>query len=78
MTRPSGSTRSTLAYINRGVSYADLGEYERAIEDYDEAIRLDPQSARAYINRGNAYDGLGKSEEAERDYAKAKELGYEP
>jgi len=27
------------------VAYRTLGEHERAIEDYDEAIRLDPQLA---------------------------------
>ena len=30
-----------------------------AINDYDEAIRLDPQFASAYYNRGLAYHSLG-------------------
>ena len=51
---------------------------ERAIDDYDEAIRLDPEFARAYYKRGVAYRAIGKSIEAERDLAKAKELGYPP
>jgi tetratricopeptide (TPR) repeat protein len=46
------------AYLNRGLSYARLFGYERAIEDYDEAIRLDPQYAQAYYNRGIAYEVL--------------------
>jgi tetratricopeptide (TPR) repeat protein len=45
----------TPAYLARGIAYFDLGDYQRAIEDYDEAIRLDPQDAVAYYNRGNAY-----------------------
>ena len=55
----------------------ELGQYERAIEDLNEAIRLDPQYAKAYFNRGVIYERLGKSTEAERNFAKAKELGYE-
>jgi tetratricopeptide (TPR) repeat protein len=38
-----------------GKAYANLGEYERAIRDFDEAIRLDPQYAVADSSRGNAY-----------------------
>ena len=43
------------AYHNRGVVYADLGEYQRAIADYDEAIRLNPQSVFTYHSRGSSY-----------------------
>jgi tetratricopeptide (TPR) repeat protein len=35
-------------YNNRGEAYGELGQHERAIEDLDEAIRLDPQDADAY------------------------------
>ena len=33
---------------DRGSSYHRLGQNERAIEDYDEAIKLDPDNAEAY------------------------------
>jgi tetratricopeptide (TPR) repeat protein len=39
------------AYNNRGTAYDDLKEYERAIEDYNKAIELDPNYALAYDNR---------------------------
>ncbi len=58
--------------------YSDLRQYEHAITDYNEAIRLNPQEAKAYHNRGIAYEALGNSIQAEQDYAKAKELGYRP
>ena len=29
-------------YYNRGVAYGKKGELDRAIADYDQAIRLDP------------------------------------
>ena len=56
--------------------YGRLGQHERAIQDLNEAIRLDPQDAIVHLNRGVAYRAMGKSAEAERDFAKAKELGY--
>ena len=61
--------------IGSGDSYAEEGLYERAIQEYDEAIRLERDHARAYYHRGLAYEALGKTIEAERDFAKAKELG---
>ena len=62
------------ALVDSGYEYNSLGQYERAIQDFDEAIRLDPQDADAYYNRGVVYGRIGKSIEAERDFAKAKEL----
>ena len=32
-----------------------LGQFQRAIEDHDEAIRLNPELALVYFNRGVAY-----------------------
>jgi tetratricopeptide (TPR) repeat protein len=48
-----------LAYINRGVSYFHLKEYDKAIGDYTEAIRLHPGDANAYYNRALAYKSQG-------------------
>ena len=57
--------------VSRGDSYAEEGLYERAIQEYDEAIRLERDHARAYYHRGLAYEALGKTIEAERDFEKA-------
>ena len=48
-----------------------LGQYQRAFEDYDKAIRLNPDYTDAYYNRGNAYAKLGKYQRAIEDYNKA-------
>ena len=43
-TRPCGSIPMTpTRYYNRGVAWNDKGEYDKAIADYDQALRLDPQ-----------------------------------
>jgi Tfp pilus assembly protein PilF len=60
------------------MSYAALGQYDRTIEDMDEAIRVNPQDARSYVKRAGFYEAIGKTKESERDFQKAEELGYKP
>jgi tetratricopeptide (TPR) repeat protein len=68
---------SILKWIGNQVK-PDSSVAYNALQNYDEAIRLDPQDAKSYYDRGYAYRGLGgQNEQAERDFAKAKELGYE-
>jgi uncharacterized protein (TIGR02145 family) len=46
-------------YVDRGNAYKENGEFDKAIEDYTEAIRLDPGYSMAYCLRGNAYGAKG-------------------
>ena len=39
-------------FLSRGNAYDDKGDYDRAIADYNEAIRLDPKNSAAFFNRG--------------------------
>ena len=75
---PTSNNSSPTTYFEKGNDYLKRGDYQKAIEQYDEAIRLDPQDTIAYYNRGILYGLIGKTIEAERDFAKAKELGYDP
>jgi tetratricopeptide (TPR) repeat protein len=44
---------NSLPYMNRGVLYyGGRHEFDKAIADLDEAIRLDPRNGRAFSNRG--------------------------
>lgn len=61
-------------FNNRGLAYAELGEYEKAIADYDRAIALNPELAPAFYNLGNAYYDLGKHEQAIANYDRAIKL----
>jgi lipoprotein NlpI len=46
---------AAIAYVRRGNVYISEGQYDRAIGDYDQAIRLKPDIADAYNSRGVAY-----------------------
>jgi tetratricopeptide (TPR) repeat protein len=48
------------AYYNRGNAYKAKGDFDRAIADYSEEIRLDPKYALAYNNRGSAFNAKGE------------------
>jgi tetratricopeptide (TPR) repeat protein len=52
----------------------DLKQYDKAIADYTEAVRLKPDYAGAYDNRAFAYEKLGQIEKAKEDRAKAEQL----
>jgi len=64
-----------VAYYNRGIAYRHLNEYRRAIEDYDQALRLDPGDAKAYNNRAYARCALGQVEASLDDWGQVLRLG---
>lgn len=69
------SQRNTDDALNdRGFAYMGKGEYDRAIQDFEEAIRLTPDSATAYSNRGAALLWKGENDRAMRDYDQAIRL----
>ena len=61
-------------FYNRGVKYSRKGDYDRAIRDYDQAIRLKLDNAKAFYNRGSAYSGKGEYDRAIRDFDQAIRL----
>lgn len=64
----------TSAYYNRGNAYSDRGQNDRAIQDYDAAIGINPNDADVYNNRGIAYRNKGLYDRAIQDYDKAIEI----
>jgi TonB family protein len=61
-------------YRKRGDDYVGKGEYDRAILEYDEAIRLNPQDATAYYNRGFTYHYKNNQDRAFENYKTAIRL----
>ena len=62
------------AYVNRGWAYDVKEDYDHAIADEDEAIRLDPKNANAYIYRGWAHDDKDQYDLAIADETEALRL----
>jgi len=61
-------------YAKRGSLYFKSNDYENALRDYTEAIRLKPDYENHYTMRAEIYRKLGKMAEAEADELKAKEF----
>jgi tetratricopeptide (TPR) repeat protein len=61
-------------YRRRGFAYQMKGEHDRAITDFNEAIRLNPQNARAYNNRGSSFRGKREYDRAISDHNEAIRL----
>ena len=47
------------AFYNRGIAYRNQGKFDRAIEDFDQALGLKPAFADAWNERGVAYRQRG-------------------
>jgi len=63
----------TSAYFFRGVIYQDL-QPQDAIEDFNQAITLEPTNFRYYQARGNVRSSLGDYQGAVEDFTKVIEL----
>ena len=61
--------------FERGKSFFDNGDYDSAIAQYTEAIRLDPKYAAAYNSRSLAYGKKGEYDKAKADVAEAVRIG---
>ena len=72
----SGITGSILAtvYNHRGLARERSGDFDGAIADYTEAIRLNPNYATTYFTRGSARERKGDFDGAIADYSETIRL----
>ena len=68
---PKSLTDAQQTLYQEGVNKYDTGNYEGAVEDFNQAIELDPKNALAYNKRGDAYYRLGDYEQAQADSSQA-------
>jgi tetratricopeptide (TPR) repeat protein len=61
--------KSTYTYILRAEVFLAKGEFDRAISDYSEAIRQEPEEHEFYQKRGDAQRAKGDFDRAIADYS---------
>ena len=66
--------RLAMAFNNRGYAYTRGSQYDRAMADLDQSIRLDPRDPLAYNNRGYAWSRQNQHERAVSDFSRAIDL----
>ena len=59
------------ALHNRGVSYAMLGDFDKALADFNRTLELNPKYSNAWFNRGEIHYSGGDYPAAVRDYSQA-------
>ncbi len=65
---------SARAYALRAKIWQALHEYDKAIADFDEAVRRDPKQATFYCDRGTARSYKRQNDQAIADYTEAIRL----
>ena len=61
-------------YVNRGILYGAMEDYQKALKDYRTAIELEPETGEVYVNLGNLYLLSQKYDVAIQQYTTAIEL----
>jgi tetratricopeptide (TPR) repeat protein len=64
----------TRAFSYRGAAYIRKREYDRAVQDLDQAIQRDPNYAQAFESRGTAYSLKGQNDRAIEDFSQSIHL----
>ena len=68
---PVPGPNEAVFYNNRGEVYLREGKVDKAINDFNIAVKLQPELADAYCNRGNAYLLKGEIDKAIEDYSRS-------
>jgi tetratricopeptide (TPR) repeat protein len=62
------------AFFNLGRAFSDSSQFDRAIQNFNRAIALDPIYPDAFNGRAIAYNGIGQNERAILDFDQAIRL----
>ena len=55
-------------HYRAGYRFFDEGDYDKAIEEYNKAIKIDPNHINSHLNLGEAYYQKGMYEQAKKEY----------
>jgi len=68
----------SITYVNRGGLLLNKGEVERALADYNTAVRLNSDNSQAYVARGRLYRFRGEENKAQAEFDHAIGLAITP
>jgi tetratricopeptide (TPR) repeat protein len=66
--------REFAEHFIRGNAFYEVTEYEKALKEYEAALRLRPEDPSTLTNRGAAFGELGRHEEALADHSRSLEI----
>ncbi len=69
-----GPGNLSFVFMNRGLTFIGMGRPDKALEDYDKAISIDPSDFKLFSNRGELFMQLGQLDKAALDLDKAMSL----
>ena len=64
----------TAAYVQRGTYYARINDNEKALHDYNEAVKISPDNTEKIGLRAEIYEKMGQNENAIADYSEIVRL----
>ncbi|MEM8830491.1 MAG: tetratricopeptide repeat protein [Cyanobacteria bacterium P01_G01_bin.19] len=64
-------------YYQNAQGYRQMGEQQKAIEEYSKAIKIDGDYAEAYLDRGILWADIGNKQEAVEDLRRAAKLYFD-
>lgn len=71
---PTITSKDADIHYEKGREYDSKGNYNFAVAEYSNAIKINPKHYDAYISRGSLYETKANYQEAVRDFSKAIEI----
>ncbi|HEY9680697.1 MAG TPA: tetratricopeptide repeat protein [Oculatellaceae cyanobacterium] len=72
LVHPQSVEKRALNLLVRGDCFLNLGQYDKALDDFNKSIELVPNDRDAYMERATAYFRMGKKDLYARDLLKAR------
>ncbi len=73
----ASNSNQAIEWYNKGVDLGTLGQYQEAIEAYDQALKINPELTAAWYNKGMDLGTLGRYQEAIEAYDQALKINPE-
>ena len=68
------AAQNVKTHIDRGIENSQSGRYDRALQDFNQALQLKPRDPALLTYRGVVYYAKGQSDQAMKDFNQALEI----